>query len=68
MSAEWPLELLSTITFDEKDGKTSITIRWAPINATAAERKLFAASHASMNQGWSGTFEQLENYVNEVQR
>jgi uncharacterized protein YndB with AHSA1/START domain len=67
MAPEWPLEMLSTITFDDKDGKTVVTVTWAPINASAAERKVFADNHASMKGGWSGTFEQLEAYLEKVQ-
>jgi uncharacterized protein YndB with AHSA1/START domain len=62
-SPGWPLEMLSTITFEEQNGKTTVTVRWAPVNATAAERKTFADGFNSMNKGWSGTFEQLENYL-----
>lgn len=68
LAPEWPLEMLSTITFDEKGGKTTVTVKWAPINATEAERKTFDAGRASMTQGWSGTFEQLEAYLPQVQR
>ncbi len=64
MSPTWPMELLSTFTFEEAGpGKTKFTIRWSPHNATAEERKTFDAGQASMNQGWSGTLEQLENYL-----
>ena len=63
MAPDWPLEMLSTITFDENAGKTTVTVKWSPINASAAERKVFADNHASMNQGWSGTFGKLENYL-----
>lgn len=63
LSRTWPLELMSTITFAEDRGKTTITIRWEPYNANQEERKTFAAAQASMNQGWSGTFEQLEAYL-----
>ena len=64
MSPTWPLELLSTFTFEEAGpGKTKFTIRWSPHNATEEERKTFDAGQASMNQGWSGTLEQLEAYL-----
>jgi uncharacterized protein YndB with AHSA1/START domain len=64
MSPTWPLELLSTFTFEEvAGGKTKFTVRWSPYNATEEERKTFETSHASMNQGWSGTMEQLETYL-----
>ena len=64
MSPTWPMELLSTFTFEEAGpGKTKFTIRWSPHNATAEERKTFDAGQASMNQGWGGTLEQLETYL-----
>jgi uncharacterized protein YndB with AHSA1/START domain len=62
-SPSWPLEMLSTTTFVEEHGQTKITIEWAPLNASAEERKIFDSSHDSMNQGWSGTLEQLTAYL-----
>jgi uncharacterized protein YndB with AHSA1/START domain len=60
----WPLEMHSTFTFEEQpDGKTRFTVRWAPHNATAEERKTFEDGMTSMNAGWSGTLEQLEAYL-----
>jgi uncharacterized protein YndB with AHSA1/START domain len=64
MAPTWPLELLSTFTFEEQpDGKTKVTIRWRPHNATEDERKTFDAGYDSMRQGWGGTLEQLEAYL-----
>jgi uncharacterized protein YndB with AHSA1/START domain len=66
MAAGWPLETLSTLTFAEHagiGGGTTVLLSWTPINATEAERSLFAASHASMQQGWTGTMEQLEAHL-----
>ncbi len=62
-SATWPLEMLSTTTFVEKGGKTTITLHWAALNATDEERKTFDTSHASMNAGWTGTMDQLAAYL-----
>lgn len=60
----WPLELLSTFTFDEQLGaKTKFTVRWAAHNASESERKTFDTSHDGMTQGWSGTMERLEAYL-----
>ena len=60
----WPLEMLSIFTFESVEGgKTTFTVRWSPHNATEEERKTFDAGHASMNQGWSGTMDQLEAYL-----
>jgi uncharacterized protein YndB with AHSA1/START domain len=64
LSPTWPLQMLSTFTFDEEPGgKTRFTIRWAPYDATEEERKTFDAGHASMTQGWGGTLEQLAAYL-----
>jgi len=63
MSPTWPLETLSTTTLTEEGGKTTVTIEWRPLNATEEQRKTFSEGKSSMNQGWSGTFEQLENYL-----
>ena len=59
----WPLQLLSTISFAERDGKTTVTVRWEPYEATAAEQATFAAGHESMQGGWTGTLDQLEAYL-----
>lgn len=66
MAANWPLETLSTTTFEEKDGKTLLTIRWSPHNATDVERQTFDASHDGMKMGWAGTMEQLIAYLDKA--
>lgn len=64
LSASWPLELLTTVTFEEAPGgKTKLTLQWTPINATEEERKTFAAARDSMQGGWTGTFERLADYL-----
>jgi uncharacterized protein YndB with AHSA1/START domain len=67
MSATWPLELLSTITFEAKNGKTLVTIQWLPINATEVECKTFDAGHESMKGGWGGTLDRLAEYLAAIQ-
>jgi len=62
-SPSWPLETLSTTTLEEEGGKTKLTLRWAPINPTAAERRTFDDGLPSMTMGWTGTFDQLESYL-----
>jgi uncharacterized protein YndB with AHSA1/START domain len=63
----WPLEMLATITFsDEGAGKTRVTVQKAAINASEEERRTFDTNHASMNGGWTGTFEQLEQYLKHI--
>jgi uncharacterized protein YndB with AHSA1/START domain len=64
LSATWPLELLTTVTFEQApDSKTKLTLRWSPINATEEERKTFGAAHEGMTGGWSGSFDQLDVYL-----
>jgi uncharacterized protein YndB with AHSA1/START domain len=69
MSPTWPLEMLSTFTFDEEPGgKTKVTIRWALLpDATEEERKTFDAGHDGMRMGWGGTMDMLEAYLAENQ-
>jgi uncharacterized protein YndB with AHSA1/START domain len=62
-SATWPLEVLNTLTFAESGGKTTLTLKGAPVNASDAERATFAAGHKSMQQGFAGTFDQLDAYL-----
>lgn len=67
MTPTWPLELLSTFTFEElPDGKTKFTVRWAAYNASEEERKTFDTSHDSMRMGWGGTIDQLAAYLAKV--
>ncbi len=63
MVPNWPLEMFSEATFAEHGGKTTVTLRWQPLNATAEERQAFENMRPSMNQGWGGTFEQLAAYL-----
>jgi len=67
LNATWPLELLTTVTFeDAPGGKTKITLRWSPHNATAEEIKTFDAARSGMTQGWGGSFERLAAYLVEA--
>lgn len=63
MAPDWPLEMLITVLFTEKDGKTTLDLSNTPINATADECKVFFAGFKSMEQGFGGTFEQLTEYL-----
>jgi hypothetical protein len=48
---------------DAGAGKTEITIRWVPYEATEAERKVFEDGKDSMTAGWTGTFDRLDSYL-----
>ena len=62
-SDTWPLEVFNVVTFTEKDGETTVTLRGGPINASAAELAMFAGMFDSMRGGFGGTFDQLEAYL-----
>jgi uncharacterized protein YndB with AHSA1/START domain len=67
MSPTWPLEMLSTTTLAERGDKTILTIEWSPLEPTEQERQTFDRAHENMNAGWSGTFEQLAQYLAKAQ-
>lgn len=60
---EWPLQMVTETTFTEEGGRTTITLKWLPLDATEAERKTFDHGRGSFTQGWSGTFDQLAEYL-----
>ena len=69
MAPDWPLHTLSTITFEpEGENKTKVTVRWTPWDATEPEEKAFEAGATSMQGGWTGTFENLEAYLQAVRK
>jgi uncharacterized protein YndB with AHSA1/START domain len=65
-SGSFPLEIQNILTFTENAGKTTLTLRGGPINANEEERSFFNGMFDSMNQGFAGTFDQLEEYLAKV--
>jgi len=64
LSPTWPLKLLTRVTLEEAaGGKTKMTLRWAPLDATGEEQETFAAAHDSMQGGWTGTFDRFDVYL-----
>jgi uncharacterized protein YndB with AHSA1/START domain len=59
----WPLELLTTVILADQKGKTKLTLTWSPENAVGVENQTFEDGMASMQGGWTGTFDQLEAYL-----
>lgn len=62
-SKSWPLEVYNTLSLTEQDGKTTLTLRSAPVNATAEEQTAFEDAHQAIQQGFAGTFAQLTDYL-----
>lgn len=65
---DFPLEVFNRITLEEKGGITTLTIQGHPINATAAQIETYNSIKDNMEQGFGGTFDQLEAYLAEVQK
>jgi len=63
MAPDWPLQMHTTITFAETDGKTTVTVTWRPYEASDTERETFEKGRDSMQAGWTGTFDKLENHL-----
>ena len=63
LSATWPLEVLNTWTLAEHTGKTTLTLRGRPVNATETEQQTFTQGHTSMEMGFKGTMDQLAEYL-----
>lgn len=64
MMADWPREMRTTVTFGAQGARTKVTVHWVPVDgSTESERRTFDAGRNSMQQGWTGTFEQLEAYI-----
>ena len=65
LAPTWPAQATTAVLFTDFGPKTLITVQWSPFEANEVERKTFSEGMASMNQGWSGTFERLDAYLKE---
>ena len=68
MSPTWPETMLTTVTLSEEGpNKTRVTIEWEPSGTvTQAEMDTFIKGKAGMTQGWTGSFDKLEDYLHKV--
>jgi len=55
MSKDFPLEMLITVTFEEHDGKTKLTLRHIGIPS--------GSDSEGAQQGWNESFEKLAKYL-----
>ena len=65
---EFPLEIFNQITLEENNGITTLTLSGHPINATSEQEATYYSMTANMSQGFTGTFNQLEAYINKIQK
>lgn len=59
----WPAEMLTTVTFAAVGDQTTVAVEWIPLHASEAETRTFDNARPGMAGGWSGTFEQLEDFL-----
>jgi uncharacterized protein YndB with AHSA1/START domain len=62
-NSSWPMETLNTITFIEDEGKTTLSIIVVPVSPTEEEIRTFEDSREMMQEGFTGTFDQLDEYL-----
>jgi uncharacterized protein YndB with AHSA1/START domain len=66
MADTWPLEMLSTVTFEAlDDGRTKVTVSWLPYNSDEAGKATFDAARPGMEQGFGGMLAKLEEHIKE---
>ncbi|MGE0798778.1 MAG: SRPBCC domain-containing protein [Lautropia sp.] len=58
-----PMEVTNAVTFDGRDGVTTLQLRAEPFGAEPKERAFFASMRASLEGGYGGTFEQLAEHL-----
>ncbi|MFP3387503.1 SRPBCC domain-containing protein [Brevibacillus sp. SIMBA_040] len=62
-SPNWPLEVMNIITFEDNEGKTALTLKGGPVNASAKEQEAYNGMAPMLQQGLEGTFDQLADYL-----
>ena len=64
---DFPLEIFNRLTLSEKNGITTLTLAGYPINATSDQEATYYSITKNMEDGFGGTFDQLEKYLKEIQ-
>ena len=65
MAPTWPATMLTTIKLTaEGPDRTRVTVMWEPHGAvTPEELETFINGRSGMTQGWTGSFDKLEEYI-----
>lgn len=67
MAPDWPLETLSKTEFEEVEGGTKIRLQWSPTGSDPVALKTFDDGRPGMTQGWGGTMDKLDVYLEGIQ-
>lgn len=65
MMPDWPRILLTTVTFEENDGRTNVRLSQVPLEATEAEIDCFAKMKDGMSSGWGKGYELIDELLAE---
>ncbi|MBS1584696.1 MAG: SRPBCC domain-containing protein [Bacteroidetes bacterium] len=55
----FPAEILNIVTFEERNGKTILTLKGHPVNASKEEMDVYHSMFENMNAGFAGTLDKL---------
>jgi uncharacterized protein YndB with AHSA1/START domain len=69
MAPTWPEAMKTTVSFfEEGDGQTRVALTWEVHGeASPDERDMFKGAKAGMTQGWTGSFDKLDEYLKKMQ-
>jgi uncharacterized protein YndB with AHSA1/START domain len=62
----FPILIRSVLTFEEENGKTTVTMTGMPVEATKEEIEFFQGMIENMQNGFAGTFDQLEVHLTKL--
>lgn len=65
-AASFPLRVLNDIAFSEAGGRTTLAMRGTAFDAPEDDKAFFRSMFPSMQQGFKGTLDQLEDYLRSV--
>ena len=65
MAPTWPATMLTTVKLTEEGpSQTRVTVKWEPYgDVTPEEMETFVKAKGGMTQGWTGSFDKLEEYL-----
>ena len=68
MAPTWPATMLTTVKLTaEGPDRTRVTVMWETHGETTAEElETFIHGRSGMTQGWTGSFDKLEEYIEKV--
>lgn len=67
MAPTWPATMLTTVRLTaEAADRTRVTVTWEPHGATTREElETFINARTGMTQGWTGSFDKLDDYLSQ---